>query len=567
MIDNLFQIIQTAGKKPYTTFVRNWSSSAINSNSSSFSDSSKGGFNFRQYKGLEDAFNEIEKIRNKPIKTPEEQSALYYVSDSRYRDFKSFNNALKIPDTKFEKIKKISKVVVENIKTLINLGGLYKNDRIRITEDTRGIFDFGLASLGLYRPVEFYSEKLKNDILDGVLKNPYSFQGLENGVVLPEDVNKKIINNISFFIYKKNDKEYYCERRQRGATKVFNNFSDECFLKENSDGIILTYYISDTNKIFNGKGDIRLKYASNNKKCYLIYDKKDDSVKYVDIFMPVNFLSNVNDASRGLFLLPAYLISATLEEYGIQTRISALRIGSQELSSRNTDLILTTISIPLKEYQESSKEAFDKIYYLLSTSNYAGEFFAFFKIIAQNDGFQIPSMNNAQKGFSSVDYNERKYMNLMLQRYKNWVEANKDQPFVNTKVTNNNFQFALNTTGSNITDTTITYENILDYIHQVFYTFYYYMDFLAIEMVDMNEFIKSIYKRVTEDETFNKIFDRPSDKRQILDMIRQYALSILVEKYQIVTFGAYADTKEQIDKKENTFKEKVLLLNEAVKNL
>ena len=50
-------------------------------------------------------------------------------------------------------------------------------------------------------------------------------------------------------------------------------------------------------------------------------------------------------------------------------------------------------------------------------------------------------------------------------------------------------------------------------------------------------------------------------------MIRQYVLAILVDKYQIVSFGAYPDSKEQINKKENTFKEKVLLLNESVNRL
>jgi hypothetical protein len=93
------------------------------------------------------------------------------------------------------------------------------------------------------------------------------------------------------------------------------------------------------------------------------------------------------------------------------------------------------------------------------------------------------------------------------------------------------------------------------------------MDFLAIEMVDMNEFVKNIYKRITEDDTFNKIFERPSDKKEIKNLIRQYVIAILVEKYQTVNGGFYSDNQEQINKKENGFKEKVLLLNEAVNNL
>jgi hypothetical protein len=559
MVSNLFEAIQQAGRKPFINYVNRWAAASISSNSASTTGASKNGFIFSQYKNLEDAFGFIEQVRNKPNQQTFERQALYFVSDPKYKDFSTFISEINKPNKSFDKIKKISKIVVENIKTLINLGGLYKNDRIIVTQDTNGVFDFGLASLGLYRPIEFYSEELKKDIEKGVLKNPYFFQSLENGVVMPDDVRKNVVGVNTFFIYSNKGKDYYCERRQRGATKVHNAFKDECFLKANQDGIVLTYDIVNQNKVFNGRGDAKLKYASNNKKSYLIYDKKDDSVKNVDIFMPINFLKKkyTNDASRGLALLPAFLIAATLEEFGIDSRISALRIGSDKS-------VMTTISIPVKDYNESSSDAFDKIYYLLSTSEYAEQFFGFFKVYNTNDGIQASPSGKYDASFSDVFYWNRNYMNSMLQRYKNWVKLNKDQPFVNTKVVNENFQFALSTVDTKIADANITYDNILSYLHQVFYSFYYYMDFLAIEMIEMNDFVRSLYKRITEDSTFNKIFSRPSTKVEIKDMIRKYILSILTEKYQVVSGGSYADSQEQINEKDKKFQEKVLLLNEAL---
>lgn len=558
MVNNLFEAIQQAGKKPFLTYVNRWASSSISSNSTDYSDLSKRGFIFSQYKNLEDAFGFIEQVRNKPNKQSFEKQALYMVDDSKYNDYKTFISEINKPSTVFEKIKKISKIVIENIKTLINLGGLYKNDRIIATQDSNGVFDFGLASLGLYRPIEFYSEELKKDIEKGVLKNPYFFQEFDNGVVMPDDVKKVVVGSNTFFVYAINGKDYYCERRQRGATKVYNTFSQECFLKANQDGIVITYDLVNQNKVFNGRGNAKLKYASNNKKSYLIYEKKDDSVKNVDIFMPINFLSETkNDSSRGLAVLPAFLIAATLEEFGIDSRISALRIGSD-------DSIMTTISIPVKDYNESSSDAFDKIYYLLSTKSYASSFFAFFKIYHTNDGIQAKPSGDYSASFDDVAYNDRNYMNLMLQRYKNWIRVNKDQPFVNTKVVNDNFQFALATIRDDIADKDITYENILAYLHNVFYSFYYYMDFLAIEMLEMNDFVANLYKRVTEDPTFNKIFSRPSSKVEIKDMLRKYILSILTQKYQVVSGGSYADSQEQINEKDKKFQEKVLLLNEAL---
>ena len=200
----------------------------------------------------------------------------------------------------------------------------------------------------------------------------------------------------------------------------------------------------------------------------------------------------------------------------------------------------------------------------MSTTKYASSFFAFFKITAENEGVQAPPTGDSSSSFNDVNYYNRVYMNMMLQRYKNWTEVNKDKDFVNTKVINKNFQFALNTTSIDIADSDITYDNILDYIHNIFYSFYYYMDFLAIEMLDMSEFLPNIYKRITEDVTFNKIFERPKTKKEIIELLRVYVLSMLVEKYQVVTFGSYADTQEQIKIKEQTFKEKVLLLNEVL---
>jgi hypothetical protein len=559
MVNNLFEAIQQAGKKPFLTYVNRWAASSISSNSTNFSNSSRNGFIFSQYKNLEDAFGFIEQVRNKPNKQSFENYALYMVGDPKYNDFKTFISEINKPSRPFEKIKKISKIVVENIKTLINLGGLYKNDRIIATQDSNGVFDFGLASLGLYRPIEFYSEELKKDIEKGVLKNPYFFQEFDNGVVMPDDVKKLVVGSNTFFVYTINGKDYYCERRQRGATKVYNTFSQECFLKANQDGIVITYDLVNQNKVFNGRGNAKLKYASNNKKSYLIYEKKDDSVKNVDIFMPINFLGKtyVNNSSRGLALLPAFLIAATLEEFGIDSRISALRIGSDNST-------MTTISIPVKDYNESSSDAFDKIYYLLSTSEYAETFFGFFKIYHTNDGIQATPSGKYISSFTDVQYWNRNYMNLMLQRYKNWIRVNKDQPFVNTKVVNENFQFALSTIESKIADSNITYDNILEYLHNVFYSFYYYMDFLAIEMLEMNDFVANLYKRVTEDPTFNKIFSRPSTKVEIKDMLRKYILSILTEKYQVVSGGSYADSQEQINEKDKKFQEKVLLLNEAL---
>ena len=555
-LDNLFEVIKQVGQKPFASFVSSSTSASVQG-SNSFDRMSTNGFVFQQFKTLEDAFNKKSEIEAKIKKKRYETIALTYVNELRFANYKSFTDYINQPKRNFEKTKEISATFIENIKTLINLGGLFKNDKIIVTEDTRGVFDFGLASLGLFRPIEFYSQDLADDIKSGKLKNP--FPSYENGIVNGDDIRKQVIGELNVFTYVFNGKKYNCERRQRGATKVFNTFFEECFLKPNKDGLLITFYLDNKEKVFNGRGDVKLKYASSNKKSYLIYNKKDDSVKNVDIFMPIN-LMGVNDGARALALLPAYLISATLENFGIQSRISALRLGSDSSTA-------ITISIPVKDYEESTNEAFNKAFTLLSLESAGGSFFAFHKVIAENEGIQANPTGNTKAGFDDVNYWSQRYIDDMMQRYKNWAETNKDKDFVNTKVINQNFQFGLTTPDSSPAGSSLDYADILEGLHKVFYLYYFYMDYLAIEMLDMKDFVKSVYSRFTEDVTFRKIYEMPSTKEEIKVLLRSYVLTMLVQKYMLVTGGSYSDTPEQKQNKEEMFQKKVISLNEQINNL
>lgn len=517
------------------------------------------GFVFKQFKDLRDAFGLIEEVRDKDVMgTSElyEKKALAYVDNVNYSDYQTLLNYVNQTNSQNKVTKSVTENILENITTFINLGGLYKKDKLVITQDDRGVFDFGLASLGLYRPIEFYAPELKDDIENGIVKNQYRYTDLAIGVVSGDDVSK--IGDS--FYYKFGKKQYLCQKRQKGATNVYNEFFEICDLKQNSDGLFITYE-KGTNKVFNGKGKNRLKYASSNKKSYLMFEKNEDNVKYVDIFVPVNFYVKSSDAGRALSLLPAFLIASTLEKYGISARISAMRIGSD-------NNINTTVSIPVKDYEEPSNEAFDRSFKILATSEMASAFFAFFKIIASNEGVQAKPTKDYWDAFSELAHEQQPYMNEMMQRYKNWINENKDKGFVNTKVTNPNFQFAIKQEEyRNVFDGSLTLPSIISKLHDVFYKFYYYMDFLAIEMIPMQKFIKNIYERFSNDDNFLSLFDVPKTTEGKKRVIRDYVLRMLVQKYVIVEGGAYADSKEQIDNKNQMFSSKTKLLDESLNSI
>jgi hypothetical protein len=552
VINNIFDVVNQAPKKNFGALVNRASQSNINSNTS-YDNMYSNGFIFNQYSNLTTAFEIIQEIRAKQNRELFENRALSYVED--YSNYEDFMRQMNAETNSFRRLKDFVRKTSENLKSIVNLGGSIKNDRIKITQDDRGVFDFSLASQGLYRPVEYYSSDFQKKITQTGI-NPFEYLGLEKGVIPPEKV-KKDINGV--FVFEQKGQLFECERRQSGTTKVFNTFFDLCFLKTNPQGLFLPYLKSNKDKVFNGEGDVRLKYASSNKKSFLIYEKKNDNVKYVDIFVPINYVS-VNDPSRAIAMLPAFLIALFLRDYGVQTRISAMRLGSD----RSTH---TTVSIAVKDYDDDIENAFDYVFNILSRQSVAGSFFAFFKVYCSNLGLQANPTRDMGANFDDVKYNLQDYINNMMNRYKNWIVVNKDKPFVNTRVTNPNFQFGIATTGYDISSGYGNINDILNNIHNIFFKFYYYIDFLSIEMLSIQEFVKNLYQRVNEDTFFKKLYTMPSDKKSMIEIIKTYVITILVEKYSIVEGGEYADTAEQKENKQKLFTEKVLLLNESLNSL
>ena len=137
--------------------------------------------------------------------------------------------------------------------------------------------------------------------------------------------------------------------------------------------------------------------------------------------------------------------------------------------------------------------------------------------------------------------------------------------FINTKVTNPNFQFAVKTKSTGEEDKT-TYEFILKNLHNIFYQFYYYMDFLALEMIPMQDFVKQIYNRFNDDESFNSLFELPKATKFRKKLIRTYVLKMLVKIF-LCNRWEYADTPEQRNTKEETFRNKITNLDESVNSL
>ena len=511
---------------------------------------------FKQFESFEDSWKPIEEALKKradgvPMSSWEQTALEHFtIAFGSGLAFEGFQEKLFDTNSRVKKVVAITDSLMANIRDVINLGGAFKKDRLKITDDKRGIFDFSLASQGLYRPVEFFSDsytKRKGE-------NEFSYTGEPIGVVPPERVykdNSKAGLTIYFF-ESEDGKRYTCERRQKGTTDVFENLRDECFLGQDAQGLVMPFMNDEPTKVFNGKKPHRLKYASSAKKVYLQFDKQEESTKFVDIFIPLNFLSDSDSTNKIFNLMTPLLAASALEEFDIKTRVNVLRNGVVKNGH------FEIISIPLINYDESTREKIPLVMNLMSNDDYSGAFFGFHLVTWANvgetqdeNGKPIVS-GHLQRGLQPYYYHKDAIINIFM-RYKNWIKQNQSKPYVNSKVLNQNFQFftyvALEGEGQPFYNKGVMDpQNIALQLPYVMYQFYWYMDYLSIEFLPMEKFIENLVLRIEEDAVFKKLFVRP-DRKDLKEVIRAYIQNILVYKYFSSEQGTLADTpSEKLEK-------------------
>jgi len=525
---------------------------------------------FTQYKSLEAAFEKIEEARINTGFMNSGQSfsaATAFVSSPEYADFQSLVNNFNLTSPNFAASKDVALSVSQATKSLINLAGSFKKEKIITTKDERGIFDFSLASQGLYRPIEYFSEEFLTFGTD-----EFANRKLPRGVIPPENIDKKTNAFGTYYTYTdNNNREYNCERRQIGTTSVFDFFKGETILKKNEQGITLPYYLNNQSKVFNGKGENRLKYATQTKKVYLLFEKNPESTKYVDFLIPVNNL-NTGDGCRIANALVPILVCLSLEEFNIKTRISAARCGVDSST-------YTAISIPLKNYDEKTIDKMDFILNFLGKESSAQTIFAFFKVLNQNTGQIQPNgqnkiVFNSQSGFDDVNYYNRLGMLDLFARYKNWIAANKGADFAETKVKDANFQvFSFQAVAgssglpffkSDMDADAPTFVRNMPYI---IYEYFFYIDYLSLQYLAMSQFMTILLKRFQEDENFTRIFTIDRTPSTLKTTVTSYISSLLYSRYYVTDpRNAYADTPEQVAIKDEGYAKKIEEMSEAVKN-
>ena len=206
--------------------------------------------------------------------------------------------------------------VTQNLK----LGSSAKKSRLEFTEQPTGIFNFGMASKGLYRKREYFCPIL-NLVVD------------ENRVTRDKDgVFQYQMDNGDFVV---------CELRQEGTTEMLIKNPNAKILTS-ADGMLYTDPIRFE--------DVSLKFATSTKKVYL---KKSEiknltgggNEKYVDVYITPMAYAAIQKENLIYSALPSILLAQTLEKAGFKVRINKII----SVKSGNN---VATYSYPLKDYGE-----------------------------------------------------------------------------------------------------------------------------------------------------------------------------------------------------------------------
>ena len=182
-------------------------------------------------------------------------------------------------------------LLFESAPFKLNLGGETEKSKLVTTDKPIGIFDFSLASRGLYRVPEYYSQKLFEE-------KPDRFEGydLPKGVVPPTYVTQTNLFGKNVYTFIDGQDEYNCEIRQKGQSAIEQ-----------------------------GIKNASLKFATRNRKVYLTYKRNRGKVKYVEIYSLFYYTSLSTDLQYAVRHIPAIMVADYLESIGIKVRFYMTR--------------------------------------------------------------------------------------------------------------------------------------------------------------------------------------------------------------------------------------------------
>jgi hypothetical protein len=386
----------------------------------------------------------------------------------------------------------------EELFATIDMGGAFDKSRLIITDDKRGIFDFGLASQGLYRLQEYYSKKLAEE-------SPSEFFGKLPGLVPTEFVRE---DKLKQYWYKspETSEEYLLELRQKGLTAILDKDKDTPLTE--ISGMVTTQNPTPG-----------LKFSTTTKKSYVTFERKGGKARMVDLYMPQGGLQDITAEGMLARALPLMLAARYFEMAGIKTRISVNR-------SYSDGDYFTCFTIPVKDYGED-------IDFNWLAINVADPRFFRWNMWKYMRGFLAKDFNRKyQDGWGSTVYGGRQMLEVG-NRYKNWYFDEMQKGLQPELAVDRNLMLF-----GGLESPRNTIKGQTDEIKEEFFRI---LDVVDFQFNSPEKAAKRVYERLVEKEGYT------------VARYKRYVQNTMAAAYSFPDAGEYATEPERIDVLEQDF--------------
>jgi hypothetical protein len=286
---------------------------------------------------------------------------------------------------------------IKNLFSLINLGGAFDKDRMVATDMPIGVFDFSLASQGLYRPQEYYCPETKKVIDPNFVKK--------------FGKNPDVYGYIDTF--KGEKKTFFVTQQQEGTREIqkMNNYIEELVkVGETRE------FATELAKAQFPKA--KLVFRTTTKKVNLVRrsktlkNNKVGNEKYVDLFLKIGGSALETPRSLLYRTMPSLLVAYFLDQAGIKTRILGLDAYASFESRDTRNYSRYMNSYVVKEYEDPFD--FNEISILTADSR------TFRWKLFRSIGVQFSENFNRDNGSGVASVIGGEEFNRMFERYKNF---------------------------------------------------------------------------------------------------------------------------------------------------
>lgn len=396
----------------------------------------------------------------------------------------------------------------ENWLAKIDMGGMLKKQRLKITADERGVFSFSLASQGLIAPTEFFGDKLALELPD-----EFASQGLPSGIVPALYVDNIILNDTPLYYYnsKTNNKQYEVRPQHKG-----------------------------TRAIDLGLPDAELEYETLQKKSYVMFPKKGGKARMIDLYIPKNggiHLANI---------LPSLMVAHFMRLYGVMCRISVIRVWN---SYTWTDPNLPLMNSAFGGYGFMIKDFGDEIDFNMMALQGVDDV-SWNGVVACagllrgeriRNGFKYGGMKDANIDWTSAYDNTGGYpdddnMPEFMARYRNFYTEKIEKGEINPiRLDKKLMMMGFTKDGSE---------------SGVMKKFWEILDTIDFQFNKTDEVCKRIYKRLVTDK--NDLANEPTYIKEF----KRYIIKLLQTSYLTPIGGYYAEKPESKEKMDREYNEK-----------